>query len=83
MFAPYTPIPTNLIFFDRSRPTSKISYYEIPVPDDRKNFTKTKPIQFEHFSECLSWMRFGKPAGSEYTWEVSVSDVLNYADDGA
>ena len=43
VFAPYTSIPTNLLFFDRSGPTKDIWYYEQPLPEGRKNYTKTKP----------------------------------------
>src|ERR1022692_3758785 len=37
VFAPYTSIPTNLLFFDRSGPTKEIWYYEQPLPEGRKN----------------------------------------------
>ncbi len=47
VFEPYTKIPTNLLFFDSSQPTEEIWYYEIPLPEGRKNYTKTKPIQYE------------------------------------
>ncbi|MGH7860348.1 MAG: type I restriction-modification system subunit M, partial [Candidatus Binatia bacterium] len=50
VFAPYTSIPTNLLFFDRSRPTKEVWYYEHPLPEGRKNYTKTAPIQFEEFA---------------------------------
>jgi type I restriction enzyme M protein len=49
VFAPYTSIPTNLMFFDRSHPTEEVWYYEQPLPEGRKNYTKTQPIQFEEF----------------------------------
>ena len=55
VFATYTGIPTNLLFFDRSGPTEEIWYYEQPLPDGRKNYTKAKPIQFEEFEDCLNW----------------------------
>ena len=32
VFAPYTGIPTNLLFFDRSGPTQAVWYYEQPLP---------------------------------------------------
>lgn len=32
VFAPYTSIPTNLLFFDRSGPTKEVWYYEQPLP---------------------------------------------------
>ena len=41
VFAPYTSIPTNLLFFDRSGPTQEVWYYEHPLPEGRKNYTKT------------------------------------------
>ncbi len=47
VFAPYTGIPTNILFFDRSRPTEEIWYYEHPLPEGRKNYTKTQPLQFD------------------------------------
>jgi type I restriction enzyme M protein len=33
VFAPYTSIPTNLLFFDRSGPTKEVWYYEQPLPE--------------------------------------------------
>lgn len=55
VFAPYTPIPTNVLFFDRSGPTTETWYYEHPLPADRKNYTKTKPLQFEEFAPLFDW----------------------------
>src|SRR5208283_5392533 len=42
VFAPYTGISTNILFFDRSGPTKDVWYYEQPLPEGRKNYTKTK-----------------------------------------
>ena len=53
VFAPYTSIPTNLLFFDRSGPTKWVWYYEQPLPNGRKNYTKTQTMQFEEFKACL------------------------------
>ena len=51
-----TPIfPTNLLFFDRPGPTRDIWYYELPLPEGRKKYSKTPPIQFEEFADCLAW----------------------------
>ena len=55
VFAPYTSIPTNLLFFDRSGPTRDVWYYEHPLPEGRKNYTKTAPLQFEEFAACQAW----------------------------
>src|SRR5207253_9852531 len=47
VFAPYTNIPTNLLFFDRSGATKDVWYYEHQLPEGKKNYTKTAPIQFD------------------------------------
>jgi type I restriction enzyme M protein len=41
VFAPYTSIPTNLLFFDRGGPTKELWYYEQPLSEGRKQYTKT------------------------------------------
>jgi type I restriction enzyme M protein len=80
VFAPYTSIPTNLLFFDRSGPTEKIWYYEQPLPDGRKNYTKTQPVQYEEFSGCLSWWKNRKE--NERAWRVPAKDILKYDENG-
>jgi len=55
VFTPYTSIPTNILFFDTSQPTEKIWFYELPLPEGRKNYTKTKPLEYEEFGDCLQW----------------------------
>ncbi len=57
VFAPYTSIQTNLLFFDRSGPTKEIWYYELPPPAGRKNYSKTAPMQYEEFADCLAWWK--------------------------
>jgi len=57
VFAPYTGITTNILFFDRSGPTKKVWYYEHPLPEGRKNYTKTAPIQFDEFAPCIAWWK--------------------------
>ncbi len=74
VFAPYTSIPTNLLFFDRSHPTEEVWYYEQPLPEGRKNYTKTQPIQYEEFAGCLTW--WSKREENERAWNVAASDLL-------
>ncbi len=80
VFAPYTSIPTNLLFFDRSGPTKEIWYYEEPLPEGRKQYTKTQPMCFEEFAECLKWWHEREP--NERAWKVPVIDVLKIGDEG-
>jgi type I restriction enzyme M protein len=70
VFAPYTPIPTNVLFFDRSGPTTETWYYEHPVPADRKNYTKTKPLDFEEFGALFEW--WTQRAETDHAWKVPV-----------
>ena len=81
VFAPYTSIPTNLLFFDRSGSTREIWYYEQPLPEGRKNYTKTKPMQYEEFADCLAW--WGNRQENDRAWRVKVEDVLKYDENGA
>jgi len=80
VFAPYTSIPTNLLFFDRRGPTKEIWYYEHPLPEGRKNYTKTKPMQFEEFADCLAWWENRQE--NDRAWRVKVADVLRYDENG-
>lgn len=74
VFEPYAKIPTNLLFFDRSGPTKEVWYYEQPLPEGRKNYTKTKPMQFEEFDECIKW--WNDRVENEYAWRVPVDELL-------
>jgi type I restriction enzyme M protein len=74
VFAPYTLIPTNLLFFDRSGPTKQVWYYEQRLPEGRKNYTKTAPIQFEEFAACLAWWK--KREENDLAWTVPVGALL-------
>jgi type I restriction enzyme M protein len=76
VFAPYTSIPTNLLFFDRSGPTNEIWYYEHPLPEGRKNYTKTQPMQYEEFADCLKW--WNNRQENLRAWKVNASDILKY-----
>lgn len=55
VFAPYTDIPANLLFFERGGPTDTIWYYELPLPEGRKKYSKTAPLQFDELAPALAW----------------------------
>jgi type I restriction enzyme M protein len=74
VFSPYTSIPTNLLFFDRGGPTKDVWYYEQPLRGTKKNYTKTLPIQFEEFTDCLKWWK--KRRENERAWKVPAGDLL-------
>ncbi len=74
VFAPYTSIPTNILFFDRSGPTKDVWYYEQPLPEGRKNYTKTAPLQFDEFADCIAW--WTKREENEHAWIVPAAELL-------
>lgn len=56
VFAPYTSISTNVLFFDKSKATEQIDYYQVPLPEGVKNgFTKTRPFRVEHLQGVREW----------------------------
>jgi type I restriction enzyme M protein len=79
VFEPYTPIPTNILFFDRSKSTDTIWYYEVPLPEGRKKYTKTQPMQFEEFADLLKWFKLTRRRADEHAWKVDMKAKLKEA----
>ena len=55
VFAPYTSITTNILFFERTGPTKETWFYRLDMPEGYKNFSKTKPMKLEHFAPAIQW----------------------------
>ena len=55
VFAPYTSITTNILFFDNTKPTDDVWFYRLDMPEGYKNFSKTKPMKLEHFAPAVKW----------------------------
>ena len=55
VFAPYTSIATNLLFFDGKGPTKETWFYRVDMPEGYKHFSKTKPMLLEHLSDLDAW----------------------------
>ena len=55
VFAPYTSITTNILFFDRTGPTEQTWFYRLDMPQGYKHFSKTKPMQLAHFDPVVEW----------------------------
>ena len=77
-FAPYTDIPSNLVFFDKTGRTKEVWFYEISPPEGRKKYSKTRPMQFEEFAGCQAWWGGTERAGrieSESAWRVPIGEI--------
>ncbi len=55
VFAPYTSITTNILFFDKTTPTKETWIYRLDMPEGYKHFSKTKPMQLSHFAPAEEW----------------------------
>jgi type I restriction enzyme M protein len=74
VFAPYTDIATNIIFFDTSGPTKDIWYWEQQVSEGRRKYSKTQPFQYEEFGECLAWWK--KRKEGPHAWMIKAGDLI-------
>lgn len=80
VFAPYTGIKTNLLFFTKSRPTERIWYYEHPYPPGVKSYNKTKPIRIDEFDAEKAWWGseadgFAARVENERAWKVDIAAI--------
>ncbi|MDM8274802.1 HsdM family class I SAM-dependent methyltransferase [Enorma phocaeensis] len=74
VFAPYTSITTNILFFDNTKPSEGVWFYRMDMPKGYKHFSKTKPIRLEHFNDVKAWwsdrreiIEDGNPKAKFYT----------------
>ncbi len=74
VFAPYTSIATNLLFFTKGEPTKEIWYYEHQLPTDQKAYSMTNPIKFEEFGVIKEW--WNNREETEQAWKVSVDEII-------
>lgn len=80
VFAPYTGIKTNLLFFTKGRPTKAVWYYEHPYPPGVKSYNKTKPIRIEEFDVEKAWWGheadgFAVRVENERAWKVGIDAI--------
>jgi type I restriction enzyme M protein len=79
VFAPYTGIKTNLLFFTKGEPTREIWYYEHPYPPGVKSYNKTKPIHISEFDAEKKWWgrasQASKRKESELAWRVPIEQI--------
>ena len=80
VFAPYTSITTNILFFDKTKPTNEVWFYRLDMPEGYKNFSKTKPMKVEHFNEVIDWWDDRKEInieGFDKSKKYSVDEIAN------
>lgn len=74
VFAPYTNINTNLLFFKKGTPTKGVWYYRLGMPQDYKHFSKTRPMLSEHFQPVCDWWK--QREESDISKYIPVEDII-------
>lgn len=73
VFSPYTNISTNLLFFEKGKPTKEVWFYEHQYPEGYKSYSKTKPILLKEFSVERNW--WNDRVEGQNSWKVSIEDI--------
>ncbi|MFM4965200.1 N-6 DNA methylase [Aeromonas bivalvium] len=81
VFAPYTGIKTNILFFTKGQPTKDVWFYEHPYPAGVKSYSKTKPMKFEEFEAEIAWWGdeadgFAARVENEQAWKVGIDTII-------
>ncbi len=74
VFSPYTDIETNLLFFEHGASTKEIWFYQVPLPEGRNLYTKTKPMKFEEFGPVLKWWE--NRAENSQAWRIPLEFLI-------
>ncbi|MFA5834636.1 MAG: class I SAM-dependent DNA methyltransferase [Bacteroidota bacterium] len=77
VFQPYASVATNLIFFEKGKPTKEIWYYEHRLPETQKAYSKTRPIQLKEFEPIRKWWK--KRKESEISWKLNIGQKITEA----
>ena len=75
VFQPYASVATNLLFFEKGKPTKDIWYWEHKLPEGAKAYSKTKPIQKREFESLKKWWK--KRVESELAWKVPIKTIID------
>jgi type I restriction enzyme M protein len=79
VFAPYTSIATNLLFFEKGEPTKEVWFFEHPYPDESyKSYSRARPLTIQEFDLEKAWWggqaRKGRKK-TENAWKVSAVEI--------
>jgi len=73
VFSPYTPIETNLLFFDKTGPTKEVWFFDHPLPEGYARYSKTRPLRKAEFELEKEW--WNNREENEHAWKVSIEEI--------
>ncbi len=84
VFNPYAGVNTNLVFFEKGMPTKEIWYYQLPLPEGLKQYTKNRGITHEEFNPVREWLAhrsFSEGGGkdnrdqNDFAWKIPIAEI--------
>ena len=73
VFQPYAGVNTNLVFFTKGQPTKEVWYYQMPLPEGLKQYTKNRGITDAEFEPIAKWWKNKKV--NDNAWKVSIKEI--------
>ena len=73
VFSPYAGVNTNLVFFEKGKPTKEIWYYKLPLPVGLRQYTKNRGITTEEFDPVRKWWK--RREENDFSWKVSLDEI--------
>lgn len=78
VFAPYTSISTNVLFFEKGGATKDVWFFEHPYPEGYKSYSRSKPLTIDEFALEKKWWGGATRKGrktTEQAWKISTADI--------
>jgi type I restriction enzyme M protein len=80
VFEPYADIPTNILFFDTSKVTDFVWFYQHPLPPQRAilrapSYSLSDPLRYEEFLPLIEW--WNKRSPNDHSWTVTSKDLAD------
>jgi type I restriction enzyme M protein len=63
-----------LLFFEKGEPTQEVWYYQLPLPEGMKQYTKTRGITYEEFEPVKKWWN-KRDNGDPNAWKVTIDRI--------
>ncbi|MGD9973300.1 MAG: N-6 DNA methylase [Desulfatirhabdiaceae bacterium] len=80
VFAPYTSIATNMLFFEKGGPTRDVWFFAHPYPEGYKSYSRSKPLTIAEFDLEKAWWGGASRKGrktTEQAWKVPAKDLVD------
>lgn len=75
VFSPYAKdVATNLLFFEKGAPTQEVWFFEHPLPEGMKKYSKLNAIRYDEFQLEKDWWE--QREENEFAWKVSLAEIM-------